>query len=308
MHRWLLRTALAILLGATLLTGAGAGASAARRRSGPVDRFPPLVLINVNAPGQPRLSLRLYDRRGRLQRGVARRVASFLRCHHTGKRHVIAPRLLAEAYRVFRRFGRRPLLVYSAFRDRRVARLKRSFHTRGQALDFRIEGVSNRQLRDFLLASRRNVGVGYYTGSPFVHLDVRDRPAFWVDFSGPGEPARYAAEPRAVLLAERRGIRPGALEALSLARVTPARAASKDAVAAVERRAPADTILISAAGEAIGVAGGVGRAAVARGELVAPSAQPLGPAATVIASRPRPEAGADRGGAIAPPARTPVLE
>ena len=42
----------------------------------------------------------------------------------------------------------------------------------------------------------KKVGVGYYPNSSFVHLDVRkDRSAFWIDYSGPGERAVYSATP-----------------------------------------------------------------------------------------------------------------
>ena len=34
---------------------------------------------------------------------------------------------------------------------------------------------------------------GYYPNSTFVHLDVRDTPGFWIDYSRPGEPPRYNA-------------------------------------------------------------------------------------------------------------------
>ena len=36
--------------------------------------------------------------------------------------------------------------------------------------------------------------MGYYPNSSFVHLDVRkSASAFWIDYSGPGENAQYAA-------------------------------------------------------------------------------------------------------------------
>ena len=38
-------------------------------------------------------------------------------------------------------------------------------------------------------------GVGYYPNSVFVHVDVRDRRAYWVDRSGPGERADYGRWP-----------------------------------------------------------------------------------------------------------------
>ncbi|MBK6848977.1 MAG: DUF882 domain-containing protein [Proteobacteria bacterium] len=261
-----------------------------------------MTLVSVNAPNQPRLTLRLYDRRGRLLPGILRRVALFLRCHHTGRRHAIAARLLTEVYRVARHFGDRPILFYSAFRDRRVARLRRSYHTRGQALDFRIEGVGNRQLRDFLLASRRNIGVGYYTGSPFVHLDVRERPAFWVDFSGPGEPSRYATDARALLLAERRGVPAHQLEAVARATAARRPSAAEPDEALEDRTAPADTVLISTAGTPRVDPDRPDEAA----EAAAPP-PPLGP--PPLAGLPAaPRSADDQAAAIAAPARTPVVE
>ena len=51
-------------------------------------------------------------------------------------------------------------------------------------------------LRDYLRRNFQKVGVGYYPNSSFVHLDVRkDRSAFWIDYSGPGERAVYSQAP-----------------------------------------------------------------------------------------------------------------
>jgi hypothetical protein len=59
-----------------------------------------------------------------------------------------------------------------------------------------VEGVKNTDLRDYLRKSFKKVGVGYYPNSTFVHLDVRkDRSAFWIDYSGPGDRAMYSETP-----------------------------------------------------------------------------------------------------------------
>jgi hypothetical protein len=64
---------------------------------------------------------------------------------------------------------------------------------KGLACDFRVVGVPNTELRDYLRGNMQKVGVGYYPNSSFVHLDVRkDRSAFWIDYSGPGERAMYS--------------------------------------------------------------------------------------------------------------------
>ena len=67
---------------------------------------------------------------------------------------------------------------------------------KGLACDFRVEGVKTTDLRDYLRKTFDKVGVGYYPNSTFVHLDVRkDRSAFWIDYSGPGERAVYSENP-----------------------------------------------------------------------------------------------------------------
>ncbi len=65
-----------------------------------------------------------------------------------------------------------------------------SYHNKGQAVDFRVEGVSNRALVAFV-RSFDTVGVGYYPNSVFIHMDTREKSAYWIDYAGPGEKAIY---------------------------------------------------------------------------------------------------------------------
>ncbi|MCC6746546.1 MAG: YcbK family protein [Deltaproteobacteria bacterium] len=162
---------------------------------------PPMELEHLNH--REKLTVQLYDRKGRVTRPALQRLTRFLRCVRTGRRHKMNPRLLANLHRVSRAFPGRTIYVYSGFRHKKVAALKTSHHTRGEAVDFRVEGLSNRKLRDYLLANLEAVGVGYYPNSPFVHMDVREKRAFWVDYSGSGEPARYAKDAYEVLKGER---------------------------------------------------------------------------------------------------------
>ena len=90
-------------------------------------------------------------------------------------------RLLAQ---VSDTFGGRPLRIISGYRT--TSFVKGSRHKSGRAVDFRIPGVPNEVLRDYL-RTFTNVGVGYYPNSTFVHFDVRRRSAYWVDYAGPGE-------------------------------------------------------------------------------------------------------------------------
>ena len=47
-------------------------------------------------------------------------------------------------------------------------------------------------MRDFC-RTFRNVGVGIYPNSLFVHLDVREGNSHWVDYAAPGQAPRYRA-------------------------------------------------------------------------------------------------------------------
>ncbi|MGE3624393.1 MAG: YcbK family protein, partial [Bdellovibrionales bacterium] len=48
---------------------------------------------------------------------------------------------------------------------------KRSYHTRGMAIDIRMHGSSLPKIHKAAFAMRRG-GVGYYPDSQFVHIDV----------------------------------------------------------------------------------------------------------------------------------------
>ncbi|MCP4676586.1 MAG: LysM peptidoglycan-binding domain-containing protein [Deltaproteobacteria bacterium] len=65
-----------------------------------------------------------------------------------------------------------------------------SYHNKGRALDFRVAGVPNKKLVSFV-RKFKNVGVGYYPNSVFIHMDTRESRAYWIDYSGPGEKAIY---------------------------------------------------------------------------------------------------------------------
>jgi uncharacterized protein YcbK (DUF882 family) len=105
--------------------------------------------------------------------------------------HPVDPRLVALVGIVSGHFGGKPLEVVSGYRAYTPTQYTaHSNHNLGRALDFRIEGVSNEALRDFC-RTLRSAGCGYYPNSTFVHLDVRDTKAYWVDRSRPGEPPKY---------------------------------------------------------------------------------------------------------------------
>jgi uncharacterized protein YcbK (DUF882 family) len=105
--------------------------------------------------------------------------------------HPIDPRLVALVGIVSSHFGGKPLEIVSGYRAYTPAQHSaHSNHNLGKAIDFRVRGVDNVELSDFC-RTLRSAGCGYYPNSTFVHLDVRETKAYWVDYSRPGEPPKY---------------------------------------------------------------------------------------------------------------------
>jgi uncharacterized protein YcbK (DUF882 family) len=158
-------------------------------------RNPPIELFQINT--KETLRLRFADERGHPIQGWQKRFQYFMRCHHTNTQHRMDPRLPHLLYQTGRHFPGHRLEVISGYRNPKVARNPRSPHKQGLACDFRVAGVSNATLRDYLRRTFNRVGVGFYPNSFFVHLDVRKGPsAFWIDYSGPGEGAAYSGNAR----------------------------------------------------------------------------------------------------------------
>ena len=163
----------------------------------PVDpRHAPTVALRHLKTGE-RYGLRLFDATGTLRTEALGDLRRFLRCTRTGVDHPIHWRLVTILVAVAAHYPGREVVVVSGYRHPKVSRhAKRSNHTRGRALDFRVEGVPNRELRDLVRGSFSGIGVGYYPNSSFVHVDVREREGQWIDYAGPGQDACYSPNVR----------------------------------------------------------------------------------------------------------------
>ncbi|WP_437765295.1 DUF882 domain-containing protein [Sorangium sp. So ce281] len=141
--------------------------------------------------GAERLDVRLLTPKGRLVPKALPKLSRLMRASPTAS-IPIDPRLATLIGMVSDHFGGRPLRVVSGYRPYSPTQYTpHSNHNHGRAVDFMVEGVPNTVVRDFCRGFR-NAGVGYYPNSTFVHLDVRSDKVYWVDYSGPGEPPRYA--------------------------------------------------------------------------------------------------------------------
>jgi uncharacterized protein YcbK (DUF882 family) len=160
-----------------------------------LSRYAPVELFEVNT--KETLKLRFHDDRGRPIKGWKKRFDRFMRCHQTGTVFNMDSRLPHMLYEVGRHYEGHRLEVVSGYRHPKVARNPKSPHKQGLACDFRVAGIPNTNLRDYLRKTFSHAGVGYYPNSVFVHLDNRKNgpAAFWIDYSGPGQAAFYAENP-----------------------------------------------------------------------------------------------------------------
>ncbi len=133
----------------------------------------------------------VQDKHGHVTSEARHEFEKLLRFPSSGEEHEIEPRLIKLVAQVSEHFGGRQIEVVSGFRPKTPTQYTpHSKHNLGHAMDFHVDGVSNEDLRDYCKGFR-DVGVGYYPNSSFVHLDVRPTSATWVDLAGPGEPPRY---------------------------------------------------------------------------------------------------------------------
>jgi uncharacterized protein YcbK (DUF882 family) len=109
------------------------------------------------------------------------RAAHLLRAS-TGDEHPVDPRTLAFVYRVENHFGVPEVRVVSGYRVPKPG--SRSNHGKGRAVDLVVPGVADEEVARFARAVGF-AGVGVYPTSQFVHIDIRPRSYFWVDYSGP---------------------------------------------------------------------------------------------------------------------------
>jgi len=123
--------------------------------------------------------IRLYDELGNVDdeaRAAFERIAA-----RQPEPHALAPRLVQLAMKAAYHFRATRLIVVSAWRERAHK------HGTGEALDFKLAGVSPYALAAYLRGLPR-AGVGLYTDpdTQFVHVDVRAPSYHWVDASPPG--------------------------------------------------------------------------------------------------------------------------
>jgi uncharacterized protein YcbK (DUF882 family) len=148
-------------------------------------------LVTLERPAsQETLRVRLFDKTGKPNPKSRARLARFLRDREGDEVKRPHTRLLRVLAYLADHFNGRTIVVVSAYRSEKNGNNGSSRHSSGEAIDIRIEGVPNEVLRDYCLTLSK-VGVGYYPRSSFIHVDIRSKAVYWVDWSRPGEPPLY---------------------------------------------------------------------------------------------------------------------
>jgi uncharacterized protein YcbK (DUF882 family) len=109
------------------------------------------------------------------------RVAHLLRAMG-GEEHPVDPRTLGLVYRIQLHFDVPEIRVVSGYRVPKPG--SHSNHGKGRAIDLVVPGVADEEVARFA-RGLGFVGVGVYPTSQFVHVDIRPRSYFWIDYSGP---------------------------------------------------------------------------------------------------------------------------
>ena len=100
-------------------------------------------------------------------------VKHLFRCRRTGRNDKMHPGVLRILADLSARYPGRTIEIVSGYRAPPYG-VPHSKHFHGRAIDLRVQGVDIKEVRDYLWRTNdKDVGVGYYRGQKFVHVDYR---------------------------------------------------------------------------------------------------------------------------------------
>ena len=134
-------------------------------------------------------------RDGTMDDETAAEVKHLLRCRQTNRERPIARKTLAMLADVAEKWDGKTIEFVSAYRVQR-GESRTSPHRDGRAIDFRIRGVQQREIRDYLWRKYTEVGIGWYPVEQFIHMDSRPtlHDTAWTFLSGNNHYHPYWAE------------------------------------------------------------------------------------------------------------------
>ncbi len=123
-----------------------------------------------------------------------RAVKQLFRCRRTGRRNKMHPGVLRILADLSARYPGHTIEIVSGYRAPPYG-VPKSKHFHGRAIDLRVRGVRTTEVRDYLWRTHSNVGVGYYRGQNFIHVDYR--PGYHkIAWTSPRRNARYRYHPK----------------------------------------------------------------------------------------------------------------
>ena len=136
------------------------------------------------------ITVRLMTNSGKINQRSRKKLSRLSGPRKKSKRRIkrFHPRLLHMIQRVAERWPGHTLEIVSGYRAHEKG--KESRHAQGRAVDFRVKGISNKDLYNFCTQLPKS-GCGYYPNSVFIHMDARTESTTWTDISAPGEKPHY---------------------------------------------------------------------------------------------------------------------
>jgi uncharacterized protein YcbK (DUF882 family) len=160
---------------ATLACSAVAPAYAAMPR---LKSIRELAMHNLHTDERLRVT---FWKDGKYDRAALAKINHLMRDHYSGDEFPMDPRLIDLMYDLQHRVKNdHPVELISGYRSPKTNMMlasysdgvaKKSYHTKGMAMDIRLPGTSLATVHNTALAMKRG-GVGYYPDSQFVHIDV----------------------------------------------------------------------------------------------------------------------------------------
>jgi len=157
--------------------------------------------VKFTNPRGQKLTIQLLDENGNVPTNARYELTKFADRRKLTKDEAVflSPDLIRKLALVAKHFSGRTIEIISTQRDpgwvkKRIPRpsnWKPSYHIQGKAIDFRVRGIPNQSLYEYI-KTLPNTGAGFYPNSVFCHMDARNSSFFWVDLSGKGENSNYA--------------------------------------------------------------------------------------------------------------------
>jgi uncharacterized protein YcbK (DUF882 family) len=194
---------LPVILKLKLATSAAIGLAASASPPIPAEAIAMVAIERAASPVEVKLfdeNLRInatvgIRRDGTMDARTAAEVKHLFRCRQTNRERPIARGTLAMLADLAEKYEPRTIEFVSAYRVQQ-GESPTLPHRDARAIDFRIRGVRLPEIRDYLWRKYSDVGIGWYPGEQFIHMDSRPslHDTAWTFMTGDNHYHPYWAE------------------------------------------------------------------------------------------------------------------